>query len=570
VGANTNRWPNWSQWRKLPLFLTPKERYLIWAALFIIVFSAVSLFISDRVFNYTETSDFGGSYSEALIGQPRFINPILSEANDVDRDLSSIIYSGLMKYTSEGILEPDLAERYEISRDGLVYTFWLKDNIRWHNDKPLKVDDVIFTVNSIQNPDYESPLRINWQNVLVEKLDDRSLRFILDQPYAPFLESTTLGILPFHIWSNVSVRNFPLAEPNLTPIGTGPYIFRKLVKDKTGFIRSIELITNNNYHRKKPFIDKITFKFYETENEAIAAWNNGEVMGLSFFSLKNQKFLKNQEEAMFHRVLLPRFFAIFFNQSQHKALADKNVRLALQLATNKKEIIKKATNQNALIVSSPIFGLEINNKASPFNIVSAKEILDEANWLDKDGDGIREKQIDSGGEPTRLSFNLAVPSTEELKTAAEIIKNQWSKIGVEINLEIINVSDIQNTSIKPRNYQILLFGEVLGIIPDLYVFWHSSQKRDPGVNLALYDNKDVDKLIEEARRTNNQGVREQLISQIETSITDDIPAIFLYNPYYVYLVNKEIKGISLKFIPSSAKRFTDLENWYTKTKRVRK
>lgn len=569
--TNNNRWPSWAQWRKLPTLLSPRERYLVWASLVIIVFSAVSWFIADRVFNYVEASDFGGGYSEALIGQPRFINPVLSEANDVDREVTSLIYSGLMKHTGEGKLEADLAERYEISEDGLIYTFWLKNNIRWHDGKLFSADDVVFTVNSVQNPDYKSPLRINWQDLRIEKIDDLTVRFILNQPYTPFLESTTLGILPSHIWSNVSVRNFTLAEPNLAPIGTGPYIFEKLIKDGTGFIRSIELAANKNYHIKKPFIEKIILRFYETENEAIAAWNNGEVMGLSFFSQKNQKFIKNQAKADFYKILLPRFFAIFFNQSQHKALADKNVRLALQYATNKKDIIREATNQKALIVDSPVLDVEQrSSKISQFNIETAKSILDEARWIDDDEDGIREKKTDPDEDPTKLSFILTIPSIEELKTAAQLIKEQWAQIGIEVNLQVVDVSNIQTIHIKPRNYQMMLFGEVSGIIPDLFVFWHSSQKRDPGFNLALYDNEDVDKLIEETRITNNKEQRQNLFEQIETSIINDIPAIFLYNPYYIYLVDKKIKGINIKFIPSSAKRFTDIEDWYINTKRVRK
>ncbi|RJQ13416.1 hypothetical protein C4553_03465, partial [Candidatus Parcubacteria bacterium] len=341
------RWPKWYQWRRLPSLLEPRELYTVWAAIIIILFSALSWLFFDRIYNYTNAPEAGGEYREALIGQPRFINPILSESNDVDRDLTSIIYSGLMKYTPSGSIEPDLAESYEVEEEGLVYIVRLRDEVSWHDGRPLRADDIIFTVNAAQNPDYKSPVRTNWQNARIEKIDDRTVRFILNQPSTSFIETMTLGIMPSHIWSNISVRNFALAEPNLTPIGTGPYKFSNLSKDGTGFVRSLQLEVNDDYYDEKPYIKNLVFNFYETENEAIAAWNNGEVMGLSFFNLKNLKFLQRQTEANFHKITLPRFVGVFFNQTQHKALADKNVRLALRYATDKRSIIRETLGNNA-------------------------------------------------------------------------------------------------------------------------------------------------------------------------------------------------------------------------------
>lgn len=568
MDVTQHRWPRWSQWRALPSLLSPRERYIFLSALVLIVFSSLSWFIIDRITNYANAPTRGGSYTEALIGQPRFINPILSEANDVDRDLTSLVYAGLMKYDGEGNIVPDMAEQYEISQDGLSYTFILKEKLFWHDGEPIDTDDVVFTVNTAQNPDYNSPLRINWQNARVEKIDERTVKFILNQPYAPFLETLTIGILPEHIWSGISVRNFSLAEPNLTPIGSGPYQFKKFTKDSTGFIRTLELESYQRYHLGEPYITNIAFYFYETENEAIVAWNRNEVMGIGSFSLQNEKFLRRKNSVLLHRIAIPRFFAIFFNQSQHKALADKNVRLALRLATDKREIIKKA-GTSGKIIASPFVESE-RGQSALYNLTQAKEILDNAQWIDKNSDGIREKQLDRNEDPIRLTFTLTFPRTQELQIVAQELQQQWKLLGIELLLQMQDPATIHANAIKPRNYEMILFGEVLGVIPDLYIFWHSSQKRDPGVNLALYDNKDVDTLLEEARTQTNDEQREKLFERIEEAIINDAPAVFLYNPYYIYPVEKSVQGITTSFIPSPSKRFSTIHQWYIKTTQIRK
>ncbi|RJQ14228.1 hypothetical protein C4553_01615, partial [Candidatus Parcubacteria bacterium] len=255
---------------------------------------------------------------------------------------------------------------------------------------------------------------------------------------------------------------------------------------------------------------------------------------------------------------------------QHKALADKNVRLALRYATDKRSIIRETLGNNATLVNSFLFNSERNDHAPEFNTEMALQVLEASNWIDSDGDGIRERKINTDEGSTTLEFSMVVPDIEEFTAVAEAIKNQWAFIGIRVTVEPVQIGQIQNNYIQPRNYQILLFGEVLGIIPDLYVFWHSTQKRDPGINLALYDNKDVDTLIEEARKAKDSNQHRQLLNLIEETITNDVPALFLYNPYYIYLVDKDVGGVKLNLIPSPAERFSGINQWFTKTKRIRK
>jgi len=522
-----------------------------------------------------EKPDYGGSYTEGIVGSPQYINPIFCQTNDTDRDISELIFSGLMKYDSKGNLAPDLAERYAIGEGGKIYDFFLRKNVFWHDGKPFNADDVIFTFQTIQNPNYKSPLIFNWSGVEIEKIDDWTVRFKLKNAYAPFLNSATVGMLPKHIWVNMSPAEFLLAETNLKPIGTGPYKFKKFEKDRLGSIKTLYLEADKNYYPGKPYIKNITFKFYINEEAMINAYNNGTIKGLGFITAQNKLQLKNYKRKLNIRPLkLPRYFAVFFNQSKSKALSDKTVRLALNYATNKQEIIDKILNGAGETVSSPIpkgvFGYSAGTKIYDFALEHANNLLDAAGWNKNEEAGIREKVVKKGESPTPLEITIITTEWPELQRVAEILQEQWSKIGAKIEVKILNIAEIQQDYIRPREYQALLFGEVLGAEPDPFPFWHSSQKRDPGLNLALYDNTNADKLLMEARAIFDSEKRKEKYEEFQKLVVEDVPVVFLYNPYYLYPVSKKIKGIEIENISIPSKRFSGIENWYIETKRVKK
>ena len=571
-GIAARKWPSWRQWRQLPKLLDTKERFQILAGLFLIIAALLSWFMADRIYNYRTAPDFGGDYSEAIVGQPQYLNPLLENLNlnNVDQDIDTLVYSGLIRINEKGDPETDLASRYEVSDDGKVYTVWLKDNIFWQDKKPITADDVIFTVNTLKNPDAKSPLRLNWQGVEVEKLDDKAVRFKLENASYSFLQNLTMGILPAHIWSNVSVRNLGLAEPNLSPVGSGPYRFEKLQKDGTGFIRSISLVANDKFYRQRPYLNRIVLKFYQTEQEAIAAWNNGDVEGLNKVSAGNFQFVEAKDKAQVFNITLHRFFAVFFNQTQSSVIADKNVRLALTYATNKKDIVKQVTHSLAETVSSP-FPQVTDAVTYQFDIAKADEILNDAQWLYPSTDSaVLEKKIVANQNAKTLTIKVTVPDVPELRQTAELMKTQWAAVGADLEPGYVDVNSIQNQNIRPRNYEALLFGLAQGAEPDPYVFWHSSQKRDPGFNLALYDNNNVDGLLDDLRRTQDPAAQKDILSKIDGFIQADAPAIFLYNPYYIYLIRDDVMGASIGNITFANQRFAGIEQWYKATKRVRK
>lgn len=559
----------------IPKILSKKERYVV-IVLVLIILGSIAAIPFTTYFHFTkEAPDYGGRFIEGAVSEPRHVNPLLSQANDADKDLVALIYSGLLKYNGEGKIIPDLAQSYEISSDGLNYTIYLKNNAYWHDEKKVTADDVIFTVQTAQNSDYGSPQRINWQGVEVERVNDFAVMFKLQNKYAQFLNNLTVKILPKHIWQDTKPINFALSEFNLKPIGSGPYKFDRLKKDRDGKIQSYQLTANKNFYGDRPFINEIEIKFYGSEDEMIDAYNRSEIESLSFVSPNNLKRIKFKQRLNLRELKLPRYFAVFFNQNKSAILSDKNVRLALSHATNKEVLLRNILEGIGVAVDSPMMGgvLDIPNnvKKYEYDPELAKTTLEMGGWLASpkpQGDG---GKIDESGilakKDQKLAIKITTSTWPELTKVAKIIKEQWGALGVDVSLEVLPTPELQQ-SIKDRNYESLLFGAVLNIDPDPFSLWHSSQKRDPGLNLSLYDNKAADILLEDARQTLNPLERAKKYDDFQKLVIEDIPAVFLYNPLYIHGQAKKIKGSNGKFISLPSDRFANIEGWYIETKRV--
>jgi len=569
------RLPTKEQLRQLPKMLSRKERHLILILSIITLGSLIAIPIS-AYYHFTKSAPaFGGSFTEGVVGTPKYINPLL--ANDTDSDLAELVYSGLMKYDSEGKLDYDLAKSYNISDDGLTYTFTLRDNLKWHDGQPLTADDVIFTILTAQNADFGSPQIVNWLGVDVSKTDDKTVVFKLKNKYAQFLNNTILGILPKHIWENFKASAFGLSDFNIKPIGSGPYKFSKVRRDSSGNIISLELASFDKYYAGRPYISKITFRIYDSEDSLIAGYNANEIDELGSVSSQNIKSIRLASQLNIDKLKLPRYFAIFFNQSKSKPLSDKNVRMALAYATDKNEILKNVLDGNGTIVDSPMLPgiLNIPDSAPKygFDLNNAKKILDDSGWKYSETDKVREKAAPAvknkktTAEPEKLSIGLITPNSPELVSVANLIKTQWEALGAQVNLNILSPSELTQAR-KNRDYDALLFGEILNLDPEPFSFWHSSQRKDPGLNLALYDNKDADKLLEDARQSLDVSTRLAKYNDFQKIVATNIPAIFLYSPYYIYPQSAKIRGndSSLIFVPSN--RFDTVNKWYIETRRV--
>jgi len=636
--------PNFSQWKRVFKILHKKEKITLSVFLFLALSSSIFLLTSLYLNQTKVVPASGGVYNEGAVGQPRFLNPVYGETNDVDRDLIELIFSGLMSYDNDGKIVKDLAEEYNISEDGKTYEFKLRDNIFWHDGKALTSEDVIFTIKTIQNSDYKSPLRANWIEVETEMISEKSFRLKLKSPYNSFLENCTLKIIPKHVWGDILPENFALSFYNLQPIGSGPYTFKELRQADTGFIKSITLEANKNYYKGRSFISEISFKFYEKKEDLAKAADRKEINGFSSVYSAN-----SPRNFSFYSFLTPRYFSVFFNIPKSDIFSNKKIRQAINYATDKNEII--GSIENLRTIESPImpdiFGYNNPSEIYEFNIEKAEELLDQAGFK-KNESGMREKDVvktpafqfkinlatgSSGkdveelqkclakdpeiyqgeitgyfgkatkeavikfqekyalditsfgavGKTTRNKLNeLCTPPAQEtlplhftlttinqplLVQVANILKSQWEKVGISIDINSLSIQDLKPL-IKERNYDSLLYGEALGMLFDPYPFWHSSQKIDPGLNLSGYENKDVDKLLKEGRETLDENEKKTKYEEFQEILIGDAPAVFLYNSSYIYFISSKVKGIETKKIVDPSKRFSNIEEWYFKTKRA--
>ncbi|MEA3293200.1 MAG: ABC transporter substrate-binding protein, partial [Patescibacteria group bacterium] len=386
--------PSFHQWKRIPKVLNQKEKISL-AVLIIIFLGSFILFLGHTYVKNSEIQPVHkGTYIEGVVGEPRFINSVYAN-NDTDRDLMELILSGLMKYNLNGELVPDLAKDYKVSDDKKTYDFFLRENVFWHNGKKFSADDVIFTIQTIQNTDYKSLIRANWLGVEIEKISDYEIKFKLRNPYQGFLDRLTLKIIPKHIWESSSPQNFPLSLYNLQAVGTGPYQVKKLKQGKTKKIISLELSRNQKYFGKSPYLSKIIFRFFDNENELKDAANKKKIDGFSISLPKDySSFEKDFKKYSFS---MPRYFAIFLNQDNYKFFEIKDIRKAIRMAVDKKEIKEKILFNSATIVNSPllsqVYGFQLNDIPCEFNIEKAKEIL-EKNGFELNNSGKRVKIID--------------------------------------------------------------------------------------------------------------------------------------------------------------------------------
>jgi len=562
---NKNKWPKKGQWLAFLIAISRTERIILFFLLILGLGAGVSWWRISYLENTKVVPTKGGILREVMVGQPQSLNPLFALLNDADRDISELIFAGLLKYDQEGSLIKDLAKDYKISKDGKIYEFTLEDNLFWSDGEEITTQDIVFTIESVRNPEVQSPLRLIWQEVKVEKTDNKTIKFILPNPYPPFLENFTFKILPYHIFNKVSPQAFILEPPqNLT--SSGQFEIKVIEKDSENKIRKIILERNPNFHGKASFLEKIEITFIPTTGD-FPTWKN---KALSFAGISSEQKSIFKENFNIYKLSVPRYFALFLNQNK-SILSQKEVREALAFATPKNEIIEKILLGEARIIDSPFLPenrIEGDFKQYKFNLKKAREILEKAGWQDKDKDGIREKILKEGEKATPLKLILFTVEQEELKKAAEIIQARWKEIGVKLVIRTLEPTKLLQENIKERKYDILLFGQGLSIIPDPYPFWSSFQKEYPGLNLSLYQNKDIDELLKNSREELNSKKRRGLLQKAQQKITDDIPAIFLYSPYYLYAVRDEVKGIDGKYIVDPSKRFINIENWYIYEKRV--
>jgi ABC-type transport system substrate-binding protein len=656
------KWPSKKQWLQFFKVLNKKEKIAFGALFSVFALSLVFLLSSFYVSHTKVVPSDSGRIREGVVGQPQFINPLYSALSDADKDVSELVFSGLMTYDASGNIVPDLISDYKLSADGKTFEFSIKENARWSDGKPLNIDDVIFTVDLVKDSEYLSPLRTNWQGVEIQKISDYKAVFKLQQAYSGFEENlVNLKIMPAHVWKGISMQAMTSNRQMnvVSPVGSGPYTVKKTVEKPDGSVKSMILVVNKNYYGSKPHIQRIDLYFYGTEAELVNNLQKGNIDAGAIQNPDNYDPKKLKRDSLYS-IATPGYFAIFLN-NQKALFSDKDVRQALAMATDKAALVSGVLKGNGTAVDSPIipgfYGFKEPAKPLNYDPATAGNLLDGADYI-AGADGIRAKTVEKSSgfqfkktlqqgssgtdvtklqqclaqdssiypsgtvngsfgadtkaavirfqekykddiltpngltegtgkvsaatikklnevcfavpaEVTSLSFTLKTTNNPILVKTAELIKEQWAKLGIAVQVETMDTAEAKKV-IRERDYDALLFGENLSGIPDPLSFWHSSQIIDPGLNLSWYKDEKADALLEKARAypDYNNPDREKALESFQDIVVDDSPSVFLYSSNYMYLLNKKIKGFDETKLTDPSERFANVENWYISTKRV--
>lgn len=521
--------------------LSKKERIALMLALILFFTASVAKAVVVVREHSTFTPVAGGSYREGVVGQPHALNPIIS-GNTIDQDISALIYGRL----------GTLASVIEVEEDGRVYVVKLHEGLVWDDGKPLTSDDIVFTVKTIQNPEVRSPLYKNWRGIIVERVSELQVRFSLPSPYVFFMENIVkLSPIPQHIFGIIPASNMRLSSYNFEPVGSGPYRFKTFTKKRDGFITEYRFTANKRFAGEPPFIQDFQFKFYENENDLFRAFKMRDIDGFGILSLVNEAVYK-LPRAIIAKIPMPRYYAVFFNPKATSILKEQTFREALTLAIDKNMLVQKVLRGEGIAINGPFYNDKKDIYIGP----------------DKERAAAMIEEMKDGAEA--LVIKLIVPNVTFVERVAEFVEQEWKSVGIdEVEIVALGTDDFFNAVLRERNYEAVVFGNILEHPLDLFPFWHSSERFYPGLNLSFYADDKVDTALENIRQAEDEAERRQEFENAAERIQESAPAAFLFSLPYVYVYNERLYGTDFEntlVVPSD--RFQNIGSWYVTRARI--
>jgi peptide/nickel transport system substrate-binding protein len=513
----------------------------------------------------------GGVYSEALVGEFGRLNPILDYFNQADRDVSQLIFSGLVRFDDRGLPNGDLAESWGVSQDGKVYNFSIRPNAVWHDGEPVTSEDVVFTADLLRSEDLPIPqyVRDFWSQVEVHALDEKTVQFRLPEPYAPFLDYLAFGILPKHLLGDLSPAEMINADFNLKPVGSGPFRFENLLSEESK-ITGIALSSFQDYFGNKPYLDEVEFHYYPDSQSALAAYQNGDVQGVSSLDPEILPQALKMPEMKVYTGRLPELTMVYMNLDGKKVsfFQDATIRRALLMGLNRQQMIDRILNSQAFIADGPVFpgswayydGIERIN----YDPETALATLKEAGYtIPAGGGGVREK------DGVALSFELVHPDTPEHTAIAESIRRDWGKLGVDVQLKAVPYEKLISDYLETRDYQAVLvdLNMTRSPDPDPYPFWDQAQITD-GQNYSNWNDRQASEFLERARITTDLDERTKAYRNFQVRFTTEMPALPLFYPVYSYGVDEQVRGVSMGPLYDISDRLNTITAWYLSERRA--
>ncbi|HNR01826.1 MAG TPA: peptide ABC transporter substrate-binding protein [Anaerolineaceae bacterium] len=515
----------------------------------------------------------GGVYTEALIGYPQRMNPLLDSTNSVDRDVDKLIFSGLVKFDSRGIPAPDLAETIGISQDGILYNISLKPGLVWHDGEKLTTKDVLFTIELLRTGGVYIPedIRKLWDSIEVYLFDDQHMQLKLPEAYAPFMDYLTFGVLPQHLFAGMDINEIAASAINLQPVGSGPYRFGELLMEGST-VSGIRLLANEDYAGGRPYLQEIVFRYYPDASSAYQAYVQGAVQGISEVPTGLLPQALANEDLRIYTGRLPRISLVLLNLNDPGVpfFKEIEVRKALMLGLNRQAIISQMFNGQAIVANSVILpGTWAHNESIAeigYDPQLAAETLKNAGYVIAG-----ENNTTRAKEEVPLSFVLSYPDDDLHLGIAQLIANNWQALGVNVTLEGVPPDVFVAEKLEPRSYQAALVDLNLSRTPDPdpYPFWDLGQAEN-GQNYSQWNNRLASDTIEQARVTTDLGERTRLYHNFQAIFAEELPALPLYYPVYNYAVSEQILGVTMGPLFDTSDRLGTITTWYLTTSRNQK
>jgi len=513
----------------------------------------------------------GGVYQEGVVGSLQRLNPLLARytKNQVDQDISSLLFTGLIEFDSKGYPQPDLAHSWGISKNGEVYNFSLKKDATWHDGQPVTSEDVVFTVSLLQNENFPtSPdLQEFWSKIEVEALDEETLQFRLPEPFAPFLDYLEFGILPAHILADIPPGDLVDADFNLDPIGTGPYLFDRFLGDGDQ-ISGVVLTKYGGYYGEEPFLDEFIFRLYDSPQDVWEAYQSDEVLGVARVTDVILPQAMDDPSLNTYSSRLPEMSMILLNLDNPEVpfFQDVEMRRALLQGLNRQWMIDHLLNGQAVTADGPIF---------PRTWAYHEGITRYAYDPDQAVDNIRELGYTipaEGGdvrvneEDVRLAVTLLHPDDDHHQNLAEVIQENWAELGFDVELQPVTYDELINDHLENRDYQAALvdFNFSNSPDPDPYPFWHQTQTTG-GQNYSMWNDRQASEYLEQARIVfdpNERQERTRLYRNFQVRFVDQMPALPLFYPVYTYGVSEDVNGVRIGPLFHPADRLRTVPDWF--------
>jgi len=513
----------------------------------------------------------GGVYTEGLVGSLGRLNPLLDWNNTADRSVDRLLFTGLVRFDERGLPQADLAEAWGVAQDGTVYNFSIRQNAVWHDGTPVTSDDVIFTIDRMKSAGslYPQDIKDLWGKIEVEKLSDKVLKFTLPEPFVPFMDYLTFGIVPKHLLEAVTPEQMPDAEFNINPVGSGPYKFDHLIVDD-GQISGVVLTAADTYYGTAPFIEQVVFRYYESSADAMDAYQQGDVLSVSQITSDVLNMALEEPNLSVYTSRLPQISFILFNLNNPEVafLQDPKLRHALMLSINRPYLINTFLQGQAVMADGPILpsswayhdGLE----RFEYNPDQAVNILKTEGYvIPAEGGDVRAK------EGTPLFFTMLHPDDEVHTKIAQTIRDEWAAVGVGVQLQAVPYDKLASDFLATRKYHAALIDLNLARTPDPdpYPFWHQAEAAG-GQNYTQWDNRAASEYLEQARVTADYTLRTRLYRNFQVVFSKELPALPLFAPVYSYGVDSQVQGVQVAPLYDPSDRLATFTSWYLLTRRA--